>query len=962
MITSLNLQRPLSFLGLVLFMQLTPLSAATYYLDADGGNDLNLGTSPAQAWATLDEVNSRTFLPGDQILLQAGDTFNGKIYLDGDSGSAGNPIIIASYDSGPAPVINASGYLAGVHLEDTAHVEVRDLEITGDGGAMVDGSPEDDRYGVFMSRTGTNGVQEILIDNLYIHHIYPSIGTPNEGATPTTYTGFGIAISGGDASVSGNIVVSNCAIENVGHKAIQMRDIRFVEILDNVMTDIGGPAIQPSRVDDLVVRGNVVDGSGVFIDSRMHGRGSGIWPFASDRVLIEKNTFKGARGRADSCGMHIDFNCNDVVVQYNLSIDNAGGFIEILGNNNNCSYRYNISINDGWRVKGALDQGTIANHQDGNIIWTSGYVGSGNPLNGPFNSYLYNNTIYVDGSITGKFNINDSTDGLLIANNIFYVLGPTADVTGDNADDYTQAMADRVVWMNNLYQRTNIVPTFNLDLFTETAPLIGNPLFANTGGLTAADYIPSSTSLVEDQGILITPITGDPVGLAIGLDVATDYFGNPVVGLPDMGAIEIGGTPFPLPPAAFDSVPTALDSYSVQMTSIEGPFNTEYYFTETSGNLGGDDSGWQSSPVYTDTGLLPNTAYAYTVTMRDALDVAGTASAVGFVLTLESSPYGESPVVLSEDFSTNPNPANTAAPYPSETWHQSDMSNWRSEDNGQTLSVNSSNGGLRTGFGYDEIVTRWFSTRTWDTSKDYRFSGDWEIAAVLDVHVGLIVGIGEFDPVSGDLIQRIKEVTIGDLTSPAAGQTGSFILDLSSAELVSAGVSETSLVGVFFHHDDDGTLFNEGPSLRNDVYVVDDLLLVVLGVLEDLDGDGIADVDEPGLGLNPGNTGDGAEDLDGDGRSNFSEYLTGNILNDGSDFFSPDFSINAGVPELRIPGSNVLDGRLYILEHATNLGASNPWTAVDAVLGSSANPGTDIVFQHPLVGNRSFFRVRVQWE
>jgi hypothetical protein len=43
----------------------------------------------------------------------------------------------------------------------------------------------------------------------------------------------------------------------------------------------------------------------------------------------------------------------------------------------------------------------------------------------------------------------------------------------------------------------------------------------------------------------------------------------------------------------------------------------EYYFTEISGNPGGDESGWQDSPVYTDTGLQAGTQYAYTVVARD---------------------------------------------------------------------------------------------------------------------------------------------------------------------------------------------------------------------------------------------------------------------------------------------------------------------------------------------------------
>lgn len=43
----------------------------------------------------------------------------------------------------------------------------------------------------------------------------------------------------------------------------------------------------------------------------------------------------------------------------------------------------------------------------------------------------------------------------------------------------------------------------------------------------------------------------------------------------------------------------------------------EYYFEETTGHPGGDSSGWQSSPYYTDSGLQPGYVYSYRVKARD---------------------------------------------------------------------------------------------------------------------------------------------------------------------------------------------------------------------------------------------------------------------------------------------------------------------------------------------------------
>ena len=73
-------------------------------------------------------------------------------------------------------------------------------------------------------------------------------------------------------------------------------------------------------------------------------------------------------------------------------------------------------------------------------------------------------------------------------------------------------------------------------------------------------------------------------------------------------------------PATWQTVPQALtDQLGIAMAAnpVEDVSGVEYYFEETSGNPGGDDSGWQDSPTYTDTGLLPQTAYTYRVKARD---------------------------------------------------------------------------------------------------------------------------------------------------------------------------------------------------------------------------------------------------------------------------------------------------------------------------------------------------------
>ena len=69
----------------------------------------------------------------------------------------------------------------------------------------------------------------------------------------------------------------------------------------------------------------------------------------------------------------------------------------------------------------------------------------------------------------------------------------------------------------------------------------------------------------------------------------------------------------------FATAPAVVNSNTVGMvaTTAAGTGPIQYYFDETSGNPGGDDSGWQTSPVYQDSGLTTGLTYSYTVTARD---------------------------------------------------------------------------------------------------------------------------------------------------------------------------------------------------------------------------------------------------------------------------------------------------------------------------------------------------------
>ncbi len=124
-------------------------------------------------------------------------------------------------------------------------------------------------------------------------------------------------------------------------------------------------------------------------------------------------------------------------------------------------------------------------------------------------------------------------------NNVFHIMGKTEDVIGDqNSKTYRHAGGvQRVRMENNLYYSDSVLPE-SLP-FSDSNGMVGDPRFKKPGGLETKDYIPRNTALVKDKGRVISRLEGDEVGLRIGLEVKEDFFGNPIVGKPDIGAVEV---------------------------------------------------------------------------------------------------------------------------------------------------------------------------------------------------------------------------------------------------------------------------------------------------------------------------------------------------------------------------------------------------------------------------------------
>lgn len=126
--------------------------AATYYVDAQNGSDSNSGTSPDNAWRTIQKINNSILLPGDIVLLKRGCVWQEslQIYHPGD---IDNPISFGAYGAGEKPVFDGAGSIYfPLLISTTHHILVNDLTV---------------RNGIFPVLI--NNSHRITVDNLTVH-------------------------------------------------------------------------------------------------------------------------------------------------------------------------------------------------------------------------------------------------------------------------------------------------------------------------------------------------------------------------------------------------------------------------------------------------------------------------------------------------------------------------------------------------------------------------------------------------------------------------------------------------------------------------------------------------------------------------------------------------------------------------------------------------------------------------
>jgi hypothetical protein len=419
-------------LTLALFVMLSGIGSTvqaigtTYYVDAEGGNDSNGGTSEAEPWATIGKANALDLDPGDQLLFKGGEEIDGNLLLGAlDAGTPKKPVVVSSYGEGKANIEAGKG--KGVSIYNAGGVEVSDLIVTGVGygaGNRVSGVE------IYTDRGNATKLEHVYIDNVEVSGFGDAgilLGADPEDGTKSGFRDVRItnvsAHDNADAGINSFGYFSRSA-KGWAHEDVYVGDSYTYNNRGIPGTDHhSGNGIVLSDVNDATIERCVSYNNGE--NNNYSGGGPiGIWAWDSNAVTIQHNeSYDNKSATKDGGGFDLDGGVTNSTMQYNYSHDNAGAgyllaqfpYAREFSNN---VVRYNISENDG--RKGSY----------GAIHFWNGW------RNGIKDTKVYHNTVYVSprvGAAPKAVRFIGKTTNTRLYNNIFVTAGGVPLVAGQQS-------------------------------------------------------------------------------------------------------------------------------------------------------------------------------------------------------------------------------------------------------------------------------------------------------------------------------------------------------------------------------------------------------------------------------------------------------------------------------------------------------------------------------------------------
>jgi len=499
------------------------------YVDAEEGNDVASGLSPAEAWKTLERAGQHFFKSEDKLVFRRGSAFKGSLFVKHLKNSNAR-FEIGSYGTGNLPVLDAEGneYYT-LKIFNQPDILIQDLEITN----FSEEVPVI-RRGIFCHAEDAGEIKNVHFKGLKLSNINGSLTTDDGDLLGKSSCGIFSEITGNNVPTRWNgYTMENCHFYRVDrHGAANQSTWQNRTLTTNtnwhpsLNMHFKGNTFEECASDGLIVRvahkpimeynlftrcSYKLSGNACF----SFNTDSAIWQFNESRYTIYQT------GDHDAGGFDSDYKSKHTIIQYNYSHNNEYGGILITG---------------GPSSYGGFNEGTLVRH---NIFYNNGHHGI--RLSGMVtNCRIYNNTSYNDDNTKeptqpydeyGNFRMHYHKNwggwpsNTRYSNNIYYYLNSKK----RGVQDLSTSSSPGTVFSHNLIHGTNIGSYPN-----DAKALRADPLFAQ-------DVTTAGEGLNEMKKFMLR--SGSPCidyGTSITGAATVDFAGNqvPINGIPDLGAFE----------------------------------------------------------------------------------------------------------------------------------------------------------------------------------------------------------------------------------------------------------------------------------------------------------------------------------------------------------------------------------------------------------------------------------------
>ena len=534
-------------LGFVLLL-LAPIyaGATDYYMDATNGDDTNAGTSSAAPWKTLGKINTAmstaAVAAGDNIYFKRGETFTGSLVVT-VTGTVGNILTFSAYGTGDIPIIDAERVQAKA-IDVRNSMAYLTFEYISANNATSEG--------FFLYNSGNNiTISNAAAVNNALDCVRIVTGTFSDiTIEDTTITDCADGIDVTSATTVNGLTIDNVTVSSGSIGARLLGDLSDdINILNSTFRDNSSYGIYMDNVSNVEITSTVVsnnDGRGILVEG--------------DSSNITINDLTSSMNGNDNIMIGTD-SASDITVQnstFTGSLNGGNGFALSLTGSSITITNTTASNNtgDGFNIHDAWSNVTI----DSCTANENGVDGLGTDGDGisfhETSSGTITKSIIRDNLKTGVANIDNSQ--VTIERSIFTHTTngtlPLVYVDGDNHWIYNNTIYSaantgtgvHLVSGTNIV-KNNIIHGFDVGIgdaagSTNTADynLVYNATSYNWNGLTSGNSSVSSDPLFTDKSALdFTLLSGSPaIDAGAALGYTTDYAGNTISGLPDIGAYE----------------------------------------------------------------------------------------------------------------------------------------------------------------------------------------------------------------------------------------------------------------------------------------------------------------------------------------------------------------------------------------------------------------------------------------